>query len=131
MVVRRGLGLLQSFARNVQGRMVASDPVQRLLFRSGLLPPPPPMVAMGRKGGERDTRTVDPMTGRYVDAENKPPILFASSSSNGGYGTYRWRKRHSCGRSDPMTGRYVDAENKPAVINNKPKEEVNAEDKSP
>ncbi|CAH2069684.1 unnamed protein product [Thlaspi arvense] len=48
-----------------------SDPVQRLLFRSGLLPPPP-MVAMGRKGGPRDTRPVDPMTGRYVDAEKKP-----------------------------------------------------------
>lgn len=29
------------------------------------------MVAMGRKGGARDTRPVDPMTGRYVDAENK------------------------------------------------------------
>lgn len=52
----------------------ASDPVQRLLFRSGLLPLPP-MVAMARKGGERDTRTVDPMTGRYVDAENKPPVI--------------------------------------------------------
>ena len=51
----------------------ASDPVQRLLFRSGLLPPPP-MVAMGRKGGERDTRPVDPMTGRYVDAEKTPAI---------------------------------------------------------
>lgn len=48
-----------------------SDPVQRLLFRSGLLPPPP-MVAMGRKGGPRDTRPVDPMTGRFVDAEKKP-----------------------------------------------------------
>lgn len=47
-----------------------SDPVQRLLFRSGLLPPPP-MLAMGRKGGARDTRPVDPMTGRYVDAEKK------------------------------------------------------------
>ncbi|CAN6862082.1 unnamed protein product [Brassica oleracea var. botrytis] len=51
----------------------ASDPVQRLLFRSGLLSPPP-MVAMGRKGGERDTRPVDPMTGRYVDAEKTPAI---------------------------------------------------------
>lgn len=29
------------------------------------------MVAMGRKGGARDTRPVDPMTGRYVDAEKK------------------------------------------------------------
>ncbi|CAN7038741.1 hypothetical protein IGI04_005477 [Brassica rapa subsp. trilocularis] len=52
----------------------ASDPVQRLLFRSGLLPPPP-MVAMGRKGGERDTRPVDPMTGRFVDAEKKTPVI--------------------------------------------------------
>lgn len=48
-----------------------SDPVQRLLFRSGLLPPPP-MVAMGRKGGARETRPVDPMTGRYLDAEKEP-----------------------------------------------------------
>lgn len=65
-----------------------SDPVQRLLFRSGLLPPPP-MIAMGRKGGARDTRPVDPMTGRYVDAEKIP------------------------------------------VNENQPKEEDNAEDKSP
>ncbi|GAB2218458.1 hypothetical protein Droror1_Dr00001681 [Drosera rotundifolia] len=42
-----------------------SDPVQRILFRAGLLPPPP-MVAMGRKGGPRDTRPVDPMTGRVL-----------------------------------------------------------------
>lgn len=33
------------------------------------------MVAMGRKGGERDTRPVDPMTGRFVDAEKKPPVI--------------------------------------------------------
>ncbi|GER42859.1 30S ribosomal protein S16, partial [Striga asiatica] len=42
-----------------------SEPVQRLLFRAGLLPPPP-MLAMGRKGGPRDTRPVDPMTGRVM-----------------------------------------------------------------
>lgn len=42
-----------------------SDPVQRVLFRSGLLPPPP-MMAMGRKGGARDTRSVDAMTGRIL-----------------------------------------------------------------
>ncbi|KAJ0745715.1 putative ribosomal protein S16 [Helianthus annuus] len=42
-----------------------SDPVQRLLFRAGLLPPPP-MVAMGRKGGPRDTRPVDPLSGRVL-----------------------------------------------------------------
>ncbi|KAD2028400.1 hypothetical protein E3N88_41992 [Mikania micrantha] len=45
-----------------------SDPVQRLLFRAGLLPPPP-MVAMGRKGGSRDTRPVDPLTGRVLISE--------------------------------------------------------------
>lgn len=27
------------------------------------------MLAMGRKGGPRDTRPVDPMTGRYVASE--------------------------------------------------------------
>ncbi|EXB38862.1 37S ribosomal protein S16 [Morus notabilis] len=55
-----------------------SEPVQRLLFRAGLLPPPP-MVAMGRKGGLRDTRPVDPLYGRILtpkvladpDQENK------------------------------------------------------------
>ncbi|WOL06489.1 Ribosomal protein S16 [Canna indica] len=49
-----------------------SDPVQRILFRAGLLPPPP-MLAMTRKGGPRDTRPIDPMTGRYLtpkDTEN-------------------------------------------------------------
>ncbi|KAI8565394.1 hypothetical protein RHMOL_Rhmol03G0255500 [Rhododendron molle] len=47
-----------------------SEPVQRLLFRTGLLPPPP-MLAMGCKGGPRDTRPIDPMTGRYL-TPNKP-----------------------------------------------------------
>ena len=45
-----------------------SEPVQRLLFRSGVLPPPP-MLAMGRKGGPKDTRWVDPMTGRVFASE--------------------------------------------------------------
>lgn len=44
-----------------------SDPVQRILFRAGLLPPPP-MVAMGRKGGPRDARLVDPLSGRILTA---------------------------------------------------------------
>ncbi|RWR75227.1 Ribosomal protein S16 [Cinnamomum micranthum f. kanehirae] len=42
-----------------------SEPVQRILFRSGLLPPPP-MLAMAHKGGPRDTRAVDPLSGRFV-----------------------------------------------------------------
>lgn len=46
-----------------------SDPVQRILFRAGLLPPPP-MLAMGRKGGPRDTRPVDPLTGRVLTPGN-------------------------------------------------------------
>lgn len=45
-----------------------SDPVQRILFRAGLLPPPP-MVAMAQKGGPRDMRPVDPMTGRVLASE--------------------------------------------------------------
>ncbi|KAK7329011.1 hypothetical protein VNO77_23155 [Canavalia gladiata] len=45
-----------------------SEPVERLLFRSGLLPPPP-MVAMGRKGGPRDTRPVNALTGRVLNQE--------------------------------------------------------------
>ncbi|KAL9660236.1 hypothetical protein QQ045_025049 [Rhodiola kirilowii] len=56
-----------------------SDPVQRILFKAGLLPPPP-MVAMGRKGGPRDTRPIDPMSGRYTNpkqpsASNSPKEL--------------------------------------------------------
>lgn len=45
-----------------------SDPVQRILFRAGLLPPPP-MAIMARKGGPRDTRPRDPMTGRIFTTE--------------------------------------------------------------
>ncbi|PNX96052.1 30S ribosomal protein s16 [Trifolium pratense] len=47
-----------------------SNPVERLLFRAGLLPPPP-TVAMARKGGPRDTRPVDALTGRVI-GEQKP-----------------------------------------------------------
>lgn len=50
-----------------------SEPVQRLLFRTGLLPPPP-MLAMGRKGGPRDARSVDPMTGRVLSPESPSHI---------------------------------------------------------
>ncbi|KAI3915446.1 hypothetical protein MKW92_031920 [Papaver armeniacum] len=42
-----------------------SNPVQRILFRAGVLPPPP-MSAMTRKGGPRDTRPIDPLTGCFV-----------------------------------------------------------------
>ncbi|KAI3963708.1 hypothetical protein MKW98_021948 [Papaver atlanticum] len=42
-----------------------SDPVQRILFRAGVLPPPP-MLAMAHKGGPRETRPVDPLTGRFA-----------------------------------------------------------------
>ncbi|KAK8581812.1 hypothetical protein V6N12_072020 [Hibiscus sabdariffa] len=45
-----------------------SERVQRILFRAGLLPPPP-LVAMGRKGGPCDMRLVDPMTGCVLDLE--------------------------------------------------------------
>ncbi|XP_074275331.1 small ribosomal subunit protein bS16m/bS16c [Silene latifolia] len=48
-----------------------SDPVERLLFRAGILPPPP-MLSMGRKGGLRDTRPVHPMTGRLETTEAIP-----------------------------------------------------------
>lgn len=50
-----------------------SDPVQRILFRAGLLPPPP-MLAMARKGGPRDTRPIDPMTGRYLKPDSPESI---------------------------------------------------------
>lgn len=42
-----------------------SDPVERILFKAGLLPPPP-MTAMSRKGGSRDTRPIDPITGKVI-----------------------------------------------------------------
>ena len=45
-----------------------SEPVQRILFRSGLLTSPL-MMALGRKGGPRDTRPVDPMTGHILEPE--------------------------------------------------------------
>ncbi|XWS26679.1 hypothetical protein CRYUN_Cryun26dG0051200 [Craigia yunnanensis] len=45
-----------------------SEPVQRILFRAGVLPPPP-MVAMGCKGGPHDMCPVDPMTGRVLNVE--------------------------------------------------------------
>lgn len=57
--------------------------MQRILFRAGVLPPPP-MVAMGRKGGPRDTRLVDPMSGRFLTPE-KPakPDQEKDSEGNG------------------------------------------------
>ncbi|BBH08259.1 Ribosomal protein S16 family protein [Prunus dulcis] len=63
-----------------------SDPVQRILFRAGLLPPPP-MVAMGRKGGPRETRPVDPLSGRILSPEkpaNGDQVKDAESIENGG-----------------------------------------------
>ncbi|PKA50838.1 30S ribosomal protein S16, chloroplastic [Apostasia shenzhenica] len=48
-----------------------SEPVQRLLFRAGLLPPPP-MAVMARKGGPRDACPIDPMTGRYLTPRDTP-----------------------------------------------------------
>ncbi|KAG6498169.1 30S ribosomal protein S16-2, chloroplastic/mitochondrial-like [Zingiber officinale] len=50
-----------------------SDPVQRILFRAGILPPPA-MLAMARKGGPRDTRPIDPMSGRYLTPEDSESI---------------------------------------------------------
>ncbi|RWR82655.1 30S ribosomal protein S16-2, chloroplastic/mitochondrial-like protein [Cinnamomum micranthum f. kanehirae] len=58
-----------------------SEPVQRMLFRSGLLPPPP-MLAMGRKGGPRDTRAVDPLSGRFVTPK-EPTISDQSNNDEG------------------------------------------------
>ncbi|XP_062195319.1 small ribosomal subunit protein bS16m/bS16c-like [Phragmites australis] len=45
-----------------------SDPVQRILFRAGILPPPT-MLAMARKGGPRGRHPIDLMTGRPLDLE--------------------------------------------------------------
>ena len=45
-----------------------SKPVQRILYKAGVLPPPL-MVAMGCKGGPRDMRSVDLMTGRVLNVE--------------------------------------------------------------
>lgn len=59
-----------------------SEPVQRLLFRSGVLPPPP-MLAMGRKGGPRDTRPIDPMTGRILTSESSKNVNLKSDDNDG------------------------------------------------
>lgn len=42
--------------------------MERILFRAGILPPPP-VLAMTRKGGPRDRRPIDPMTGHPLDIE--------------------------------------------------------------
>ncbi|KAK3014705.1 hypothetical protein RJ639_008375 [Escallonia herrerae] len=61
-----------------------SDPVQRLLFRAGLLPPPP-MMAMGRKGGPQKECYVDPMSGRYTTKE-KPTNAKQAADAEGDEG---------------------------------------------
>lgn len=58
-----------------------SEPVQRILFRAGVLPPPPMMV-MGRKGGPRDTRPVDPMTGCFLSPEKSSSSSQSNASKN-------------------------------------------------
>ncbi|XP_062010697.1 small ribosomal subunit protein bS16m/bS16c-like [Rosa rugosa] len=58
-----------------------SDPVQCLLFRAGLLPPTP-MMAMARKGGPRDTRPVDPMSGRILTPEKPASADEAKDAEN-------------------------------------------------
>ncbi|KAM0879336.1 hypothetical protein ACQ4PT_034312 [Festuca glaucescens] len=45
-----------------------SDPVQRILFRARVLPPPA-LLAMSQKGGPRDRNPIPPMTGRPLDLE--------------------------------------------------------------
>jgi small subunit ribosomal protein S16 len=45
-----------------------SDPVQRILFSAGVLPPPA-LLAMGQKSGPRDRDPIHPMTGRPLDLE--------------------------------------------------------------
>nr|QOI17229.1 mitochondrial ribosomal protein S16 [Hepatica nobilis var. japonica] len=49
-----------------------SDPVERILFRAGVLPPPP-MLAMERKGGPRDTRPIDPLSGKFTNPKKPAP----------------------------------------------------------
>lgn len=58
-----------------------SDPVQRLLFRAGLLPPTP-MMAMARKAGPRDTRPVDPLSGRILTPEKPANADQAKDAEN-------------------------------------------------
>ncbi|THG13362.1 hypothetical protein TEA_013246 [Camellia sinensis var. sinensis] len=70
-----------------------SEPVERLLFRSGLLPPPP-MLAMGRKGGPRDTRPIDPMTGRYLTADKPANGEKPKDSEGNGDGEMKIVEQH-------------------------------------
>ena len=57
-----------------------------ILFRAGILPPPP-MLAMAHKGGPRDRRPIDPMTGGPVDIEGLT-IVDDPSAPNGEDCTY-------------------------------------------
>ncbi|XP_042503020.1 30S ribosomal protein S16-2, chloroplastic/mitochondrial-like isoform X2 [Macadamia integrifolia] len=58
-----------------------SEPVQNLLFRAGVLPPPP-MLAMGHKGGPRDTRPIDPLSGHFITPKS-PSTAVESGGSEG------------------------------------------------
>jgi small subunit ribosomal protein S16 len=40
------------------------------------------MMVMGRKGGPRDTRPVDPMTGRFLSPEKSPSSSQSNASKN-------------------------------------------------
>ncbi|KAI3848767.1 hypothetical protein MKX03_011381 [Papaver bracteatum] len=59
----------------------SSDPVQRILFRAGVLPPPP-MSAMAHKGGPRNSRPVDPLTGCFVTLVEHTSTDLPKSSKN-------------------------------------------------
>ncbi|KAI3971854.1 hypothetical protein MKX01_035667 [Papaver californicum] len=58
-----------------------SDPVQRILFRAGVLPPPP-MFAMAHKGGPREARPVDSLTDCFVTPEEHTITDQPQSSEN-------------------------------------------------
>lgn len=60
-----------------------SEPVQRLLFRAGILPPPP-MVAMARKFRPPDLPPIDPMTGRILDRKPSASSDQLKDSKDGG-----------------------------------------------
>jgi len=54
--------------------------VESILFRAGILPPPP-VLAMAHKGGPRDRHPIDPMTGRPLDIEGLTIVDDPSTST--------------------------------------------------
>uniref|UniRef100_A0A0D9X9T3 Ribosomal protein S16 n=1 Tax=Leersia perrieri TaxID=77586 RepID=A0A0D9X9T3_9ORYZ len=72
-----------------------SDPVERILFRAGILPPPH-MLAMTHKGGPCDRHPIDPMTGRPLDLEIVTVVDDPHAPESGCINGLRLMKQNIC-----------------------------------